>query len=159
MRRLTPCLWFDDEAEQAAEFYVSVFPSSRINHVERYTVDTPSKKPIGSVMTVTFQLSGNEFMALNGGPYFKFNEAVSLMIPCENQKEINYYYKKLSADPKAEVCGWLKDKYGFSWQLIPKEFDKIMRSAGQEEKERALKALMKMKRIDVKKLRTAAAGK
>ena len=159
MRRITPCLWFDNEAEQAAKFYVSVFPSSKIKHVERYSVDTPSNKPIGSVMTVTFQLDGNEFMALNGGAYFTFNEAVSLMIPCENQKEINYYYKKLSADPKAEMCGWLKDKFGLSWQLIPKEFDKIMRSTGSEKKKRAMKALLKMKRIDVKKLRIAAAGK
>jgi len=110
-------------------------------------------------MTITFQLDGNEFMALNGGPYFTFNEAVSLMIPCENQKEINYYYKKLSADPKAEMCGWLKDKFGLSWQLIPKEFDKIMRSTSSEKKKRAMKALLKMKRINVKKLRIAAAGK
>jgi predicted 3-demethylubiquinone-9 3-methyltransferase (glyoxalase superfamily) len=158
-RKIAPCLWFDNEAEQAARFYVSVFPNSKIKHIEKYSVDTPSNKPLGSVMTVTFELDGNEFMALNGGPFFKFNEAVSLIVPCENQKEIDYYYKKLSADPKAEICGWLRDKFGLSWQLIPKGFDKMMKSTNSEKKKRLMKALLEMKRIDMDKLERVAKEK
>jgi len=158
MKKITPCLWFDGEAEPAAMFYVSVFPNSKIKHIEKYAVDTPSNKPIGSVMTVTFELDGNEFMALNGGPYFKLNEAVSLMIPCENQKEVEYYYNKLSAVPESEMCGWLKDKFGLSWQLIPKEFDKLMGSLDPEKKERVMKALLEMKRIDINELENVANG-
>lgn len=155
MQKITPCLWFDSKAEEAAKFYVSIFPNSKINHVERYNVDTPSHKPIGSVMTVTFSLSGNEFMGLNGGPFFKLTEAVSFMIECKDQKEIDYYYNKLSHDPKAEICGWLKDKFGLSWQLIPKGFDKLMGGMDAEKKKRAMEALMKMKRINLKELEEA----
>ncbi len=157
--KITPCLWFDGEAEAAAKFYVSVFPNSKIKQVEKYVVDTPSNKPVGSVMTVTFELNGNEFMALNGGPYFKINEAVSMMIPCKDQKEMNYYYAKLSSDPNAEVCGWLKDKFGVSWQLNPKDFDKMMKSLSPEKKKRTMKALLEMKRLDMAKLKEIAKGK
>ncbi|MEW6749236.1 MAG: VOC family protein [Candidatus Micrarchaeota archaeon] len=158
-RKIVPCLWFDGEAEEAARFYVSVFPNSRITHIERYIVDTPSNKPVGSVMTVAFELDGNEFMALNGGPYFKFNEAISLMIPCEGQEEIDHYYDKLSAEPKAEICGWLKDRFGLSWQLIPKKFDELMKSAEPEKRRDIMKALLEMKRIDMSELERVAKRK
>ncbi|MGV8142180.1 MAG: VOC family protein [Candidatus Pacearchaeota archaeon] len=151
-KKIIPCLWFDNSAEDAAKFYVSVFPNSKINHVEKYSTETPSEKPIGSVMTVTFSLDGNEFMALNGGPMFKLSEAVSFMIECKDQKEIDYYYKKLSHHPESEVCGWLKDKFGLSWQLIPKDFDKMMSRLDSAKKKRVMSVLMEMKRIDMKKL-------
>ncbi|MBS3061566.1 MAG: VOC family protein [Candidatus Diapherotrites archaeon] len=158
-RKISPCLWFDGQAEEASRFYVSVFPNSKITQIEKYVTETPSNKPVGSVMTVSFELDGNEFLALNGGPYFKFNEAISLMIPCKDQKEIDYYYAKLSADPNAEMCGWLKDKFGISWQLIPKDFDAWMKTADSEKKKNAMKALLDMKRINVMDLEKAAKGK
>lgn len=158
MPKITPCLWFDHQAEEAAAFYVSVFPNSRIKHVEKYVVDTPSNKPIGSVMTVTFELDGNEFMALNGGPFFRFNEAISLMIPCKDQKDIDYYYEKLSAVPDAEICGWLKDKYGLSWQLNPKAFDEWMESADPKGKKNLMQALLSMKKLDLAALKRAFDG-
>lgn len=156
MTKITPCLWFDNEGLEAAEFYVSIFPNSKIKHIEKYTTETPSNKPIGSVMTVTFELNGNEFMALNGGTYFKINEAVSFIIECENQKEIDYYYEKLSAVPEAEVCGWLKDKFGVSWQLVTKDFEKLMSSMDTDKKKKAMEALLKMKRINIKEIERAA---
>lgn len=159
MKKIVPCLWFDNEAEEAARFYVSIFPDSKIKQIEKYVTETPSNKPVGSVMTVTFELDGNEFMALNGGDYFKINEAVSWMITCKDQKEIDHYYEKLSADPNAEICGWLKDKFGVSWQLIPQEYDKMMNSWTPEQKKRAMKALLEMKRIDMQKLQETAEGK
>lgn len=158
MPRITPCLWFDDNAEDAANFYVSVFPNSKIHHVERYgdSGSEASGMKKGSVMTVIFSLlDDNEFMGLNGGPTFKFSEAISFMVECEDQKEMDHYYDKLSADPKAEQCGWLKDKYGLSWQLIPKGFDKLMENADPKKKERTMAELLKMKRIDMKKLEEA----
>ena len=289
--KITPCLWFDNEAEEAAKFYVSIFPNSKIKYNEKYTTETPSNKPIGSVMTVTFELDGNEFMGLNGGDYFKinpsvsftincksveevdnlweklsrdgkvlmelaeypfskkygwledkygvswqlivredkqkimpslmfiqenngmakeaidfytnifknskvvesaeyeegegntkgylkysrfsldgkdfiamdggvnhkfnFNEAISFIITCKNQEEIDYYYDKLSAVPEAEVCGWLKDKYGVSWQLIPEGYDEMMNSLDEENKKKVMEALLKMKRIDMNELERA----
>jgi len=151
--KITPCLWFDNEAEDAAKFYVSIFPNSKIKHIEKYTVETPSNKPIGSVMTVTFDLDGNEFMGLNGGDYFKITEAISFIITCKNQEEIDYYYDKLSAVPEAEVCGWLKDKYGVSWQLIPEGYDEMMNSLDEEKKKKIMEVLLKMKRIDMNELK------
>jgi len=160
MQKITLCLWFDDNAEDAAKFYVSVFPNSKINRVERYgeSGSEVSGMKKGSVMTVTFSLNGNDFMALNGGPIFKFSEAISFMIECEDQEEMDYYYDKISAEPKAEQCGWLKDKYGLSWQLIPKGFDKLMENTDPKKKERMMAALLKMKRIDLKKLEAASEG-
>lgn len=157
--KISPCLWFDNEAEEAAKFYVSIFPNSKIKSIEKYATETPSNKPVGSVMTVTFELDGNEFMGLNGGPYFKLSEAVSFMIPCENQKEVDYYYEKLSAQPEAEMCGWLKDKFGVSWQLVPKEFDEFMNSLNEEKKKKTMEALLEMKRINFDELKKAAEGK
>lgn len=148
--KITPCLWFDNEAEEAARFYVSVFPNSRIKHLEKYSTETPSNKPVGSVLTVTFDLNGNEFTALNGGPDFKITEAISFVIECKNQEEIDTYYEKLSAVPESEVCGWLKDKYGVSWQLVTPDVEKL---CGKKE---VMDELLKMKRLDVNKLREIA---
>lgn len=157
MQKLTPCLWFDTQAEEAAKFYVSVFPNSKIKHVERYgdSGSQASGMKKGTVMTVTFTLNGNDFMALNGGPIFKFSEAISFIIECEGQKEMDHYYSKLSHYPQSEQCGWLKDKFGLSWQLIPKEFSKLMSGTDLKKKERMMAALMKMKRINMKELEQA----
>jgi predicted 3-demethylubiquinone-9 3-methyltransferase (glyoxalase superfamily) len=157
--KITPCLWFDNEAEEVAKFYISVFPNSRIKHIEKYPVETPSNKPIGSVMTVIFELDGNEFMGLNGGDYFKITEAISFIINCKNQEEINYYYDKLSAVPEAEICGWLKDKYGVSWQLISEEYDEMMNYLDEEKKKKVMEALLKMKRIDMDELKRVSEEK
>jgi predicted 3-demethylubiquinone-9 3-methyltransferase (glyoxalase superfamily) len=145
----------NNEAEEAANFYVSVFPNSKINRIEKYVTETPSNKPIGSVLTVVFELDGNEFMTLNGGPDFKANEAISFIIPCENQEEVDYFYEKLSAVPESEICGWLKDKYGVSWQLIPKDFEKIMEEADEKTKKRLMDTLLKMKRMNISELMEA----
>ncbi len=156
-KKIIPCLWFNDNAEEAANYYISVFPNSKIIQTERYNEagSKASGMPNGSVMTVTFSLDENKFMALNGGPAFKFSEAVSFMIECTDQKEIDYYYKKLSVHPESEQCGWLKDKFGLSWQIIPKDFGKIMGKADPEKKTKVMAALMKMKRIDLNELEKA----
>lgn len=156
MTKITPCIWFDDQTQQAAEFYVSVFPNSKILQTEKYLTETPSNKPIGSVLTVVIELDGNEFMLLNGGSYFKPTEAISFIIYCKDQEQMDYYYDKLSADPQAEVCGWLKDKFGVSWQVVPNEYDELMNSADEEGKKRMMEALLKMKRLDLEALRNAA---
>lgn len=147
MNKISPCLWFDSEAEEAAKFYVSIFKNSKIIETSRYTTETPSNKPVGSVLTVTFTLDGQEFMALNGGSFFKFNEAISLMIYCKNQDEIDYFYERLSAVPEAEICGWLKDKYGVSWQLVTKDMGELMNN------KEVMEALLNMKRIDINELK------
>lgn len=156
MKKITPCLWFDNEAEAAAKHYISIFPNSKIKHIEKYTVDTPSNKKIGSVMTVSLNLDGNEFLLLNGGTFFKLSEAVSFIINCKDQKEIDYFYNKLSADPKSEVCGWIKDKFGVSWQLITKEFEKIMSTTSAEKNKEVMTALLQMKRINIDQLKSIA---
>jgi len=156
MQKLVPCLWFDSEAEEAAKFYTSVFKNSKILHVSKYTTETPSNKPKGSVMTVDFELNGNRFMALNGGNYFKINEAVSFVIYCKDQKEIDDYYDKLSAVPEAEICGWLKDRFGVSWQLVTEGFEKLMIGKNAE---KVMEELLKMKRLDVHKLQKIHEGK
>jgi predicted 3-demethylubiquinone-9 3-methyltransferase (glyoxalase superfamily) len=158
MKQITPCIWLDSEAEEAANFYVSVFPNSKITHVDTYLTDTPSDKPIGSVLTVSFELNGNKFMTLNGGPIFKANEAISFIIPCEDQEEMDYYYEKLSHFPESEVCGWLKDKYGISWQLSPKQLEEIMTSPDDAAKKRTMDALLEMKRLDIDELVRASQG-
>ncbi len=146
----------DNEAEEAANFYVSVFPNSKIIRTEKYLTDTPSNKPIGSVLTVEFELDGNKFMILNGGTFFKVSEAVSFVIPCKDQKEMDYYYDKLSADPSAEICGWLKDKFGVSWQLNPQFLIDTMDSSDEDKKKRVFAALLEMKRLNVAELEAAA---
>jgi predicted 3-demethylubiquinone-9 3-methyltransferase (glyoxalase superfamily) len=157
--KIVPCLWFDDKAEEAAKFYAGIFKNSRINLTTRYSTagqETHRKAP-GSVMTVDFELDGQRFTALNGGPEFKFNEAISLQIHCENQEEIDYYWNKLGAggDPKAQVCGWLKDRYGLSWQVIPKDMDELYKDESSPGAQAAMEAMMQMKKIDMAALREA----
>jgi predicted 3-demethylubiquinone-9 3-methyltransferase (glyoxalase superfamily) len=162
IRFIRPCLWFDDQGEEAARYYVSIFPNSRITQIARYSEAgfEVHKRPAGSVMTVTFELDGHKFMALNGGPHFKFNEAVSLEVGCDTQEEIDYYWEKLSAggDPKAQVCGWLKDKYGLSWQVTPVKMEELMADSTSPKAQRVMTAMLKMKKLDLRELERAAAG-
>ena len=162
IQRITPCLWFDDEGEEAARFYTGIFKNSRITAITRYPeagFDVHGR-PAGSVMVVAFELDGHAFTALNGGPAFTFNEAVSLQVNCETQDEIDYYWEKLSAggDPKAQVCGWLKDRYGLSWQVVPTEMDDMMKDHTSPEAQRAMEAMLQMKKIDLAELRSAYRG-
>ena len=161
-QRLTPCLWFDRQAEEAAAFYVSVFKNSRVIGTSRYPKagQEVHKQPAGSVMTVEFELDGQRFTALNGGPDFKFSEAISLQINCQNQEEIDYYWDKLSngGDPKAQVCGWLKDKFGLSWQVIPAGMLEMFKDHNSPEAQRTMEAMLRMKKINIKELERAAAG-
>lgn len=153
MDKISPFLWFDNQAEEAAKFYTSIFKNSKIKNVSRYPEGSPA--PAGTVMVVSFELDGRGFLALNGGPMFKFTEAISLVVNCENQEEIDYYWEKLSAGGKEVQCGWLKDKYGLSWQVVPKAMDKLMGSSNPEKAKRAMAAMMKMVKIDIKKLEEA----
>lgn len=159
---LTPNLWFDDNAEEAAEFYVSVFPDSKIGNVARYPEtgqEITGGKP-GSVMTVEFTVNGQPVVAINGGPAFKPNEAVSLMVTCDTQAEVDELWAKLTADGGQESqCGWLKDKYGFAWQITPAGFDDVFRDPDKTKVERAMKAMLKMKKLDLAALKRAADGK
>src|SRR5919199_6342534 len=152
-QRITPCLWFADEAEDAAKFYTGIFKNSRITAVTRYSsagVEVHGR-PAGSVMTVQFELDGQTFTALNGGPLFKFNEAISLQVNCETQEEIDYYWERLSAggDPKAQVCGWLKDRYGVSWQVVPDVMNELFKDGDSAGAQRAMEALLQMKKLDI----------
>lgn len=162
-RRITPCLWFDDQAEEAAKFYVSVFENSRITSTTHYSSAGKEVhgRPAGSVMTVDFELDGASFTALNGGPHFQFNEAVSLQVFCESQQEIDYYWEKLAAggDPKAQVCGWLKDRFGLSWQVVPTGMETMLASPESAGAKRAMEAFLKMKKVDLAELEEAFAGK
>jgi len=158
MQKITPFLWFDNNAEPAAEFYVSIFKNSRILNVSRYGDAGPGPK--GSVMVVNFQLAGQEFIALNGGPPFKFSEAFSLVVNCENQKEVDEYWSKLTSGGGQESqCGWLKDKFGFSWQVVPAELGKLMSAKDRARANRVMQALLQMKKLDIAKLQRAADGK
>jgi predicted 3-demethylubiquinone-9 3-methyltransferase (glyoxalase superfamily) len=161
-QKIAPCLWFDSQAEEAANFYVSVFKNSKITSVAKYTKagqETHKKRP-GSVMTVAFELDGQPFTALNGGPDFKFNEAVSFQVHCRNQEEIDHYWDKLSkgGDPKAQMCGWLKDKYGLSWQVVPTILPELLKDDQSPTAARTMEALLQMKKIDIRELEQAAAG-
>ena len=163
-QRIAPCLWFDDQAEQAAAFYVSVFKNSRIVSVTRYN-DAGREihgRPPGSVLTVSFELDGQAFTALNGGPIFTFNEAISLQVDCETQKEIDYYWAALSkdGDPRAQQCGWLKDRFGVSWQVVPAILPELLKDHTSETSRRAMEAMLRMKKIDINELeRAVSAGK
>ncbi len=159
-RKIIPCLWFDDQAEEAANLYISIFPNSKIVGLTRYGAAgfEIHRRPAGSVMTIDFMLDGHPFTALNGGPVFKFNEAISFGVLCDTQDEIDYFWEKLSADPNAEQCGWLKDKFGVSWQVIPRGMDEMLRDAGSKGAERAMTAMMGMKKIDIDALKRAYAG-
>jgi predicted 3-demethylubiquinone-9 3-methyltransferase (glyoxalase superfamily) len=153
MQKIAPFLWFDDNAEEAAKFYTSVFKGSRILKITRYGKTGPG--PAGSVMTVKFRLLGQEFIALNGGPAFKFTNAISFFVNCETQKEIDYYWKKLSADGKEIQCGWLEDKFGLSWQIVPTVLLDLISDKDPEKAERAMKAMLGMVKFDLKRLRRA----
>ena len=161
-QRISPCLWFDDQAEDAARFYTGIFPDSRITNVSRYPEagQEVHGRAAGSVMTVVFELDGQTFTALNGGPHFRFNEAVSLQVFCADQREIDHYWTKLSegGDPKAQQCGWLKDRYGLSWQVVPREMEALFSSAHSGGAQRAMTAMLQMKKIDIAELRRAAAA-
>jgi predicted 3-demethylubiquinone-9 3-methyltransferase (glyoxalase superfamily) len=157
--RITPCLWFDGEGEEAARFYVSIFPNSRITAITRFS-DAGHEvhgRPAGSVMVTAFELDGQPFTALNGGPLFRFTEAISLQVNCETQEEIDYYWEKLSAggDPKAQQCGWLKDRYGLSWQVVPTIVAELMKDAESPRAKRAMAAVLGMKKIDIAALQRA----
>lgn len=160
--KITPCLWFDDQAEAAAEFYVGVFPDSRIVTTTRFGEAGKElhQKPVGSVMTVEFELAGQSFTALNGGPMFQFSEAISLQVGCDSQDEVDHYWEKLSAggDPQAQQCGWLKDQFGVSWQVVPNEFIEMVQDADQQKVQRAMLAMFQMKKLDIAALRKAFDG-
>lgn len=158
MQKITPFLWFDGQAEQAAQFYTSIFKNSKIKRIARYTKVGPG--PEGSVMTVAFTLNGQEFVALNGGPNFKFTEAISFVVNCETQAEVDRYWKKLTAGGgKAVACGWLKDKYGLFWQITPTMLTKLIADKDPDKVNRVMTAMMQMVKLDIKKLKAAAKGK
>ena len=157
MPMITPCLWFDGKAEEAATFYTSLLPDSRIDKVLRAPGNYPSGKA-GDVLTVEFTLMGRPFVGLNGGPHFKFNEAVSFQIPVETQAEIERLTNALSAVPEAEQCGWVKDRYGLSWQIVPHQLPKLLGDANSARAKRAFESMMQMKRIDIAALERAADG-
>jgi predicted 3-demethylubiquinone-9 3-methyltransferase (glyoxalase superfamily) len=158
MQKITPCLWFDTEGEEAAQFYTSVFPNSRIVEVTRYGSAGPRAE--GTVMTVTFELDGQRFIALNGGPDFTFNEAISLEVDCETQDEVDSYWNALTEDGGEEgPCGWLKDKYGVSWQIDPPILLKLIKSKDPAKAKRVMEAMMKMVKIDIATIERAAKGK
>jgi len=146
MQKITPCLWFDSQAEEAAKFYTSIFPNSKILETVPYLTETPSNKPVGSTMLVNFEINGQPFTALNGGPYFKISEAISFQVFCKDQTEIDYYWEKMSAVPESEQCGWLKDKFGVSWQIVPENIGELLKS------EKAMKAFLEMHKIDIASL-------
>lgn len=158
--KITPCLWFDTQAEEAAQLYVSIFENSRIVAISRYSEAGfhIHKKPPGSVMTVTFEIAGQTFVALNGGPNFKFNEAISLQIRCETQEEIDYFWNKLTVNGQAGPCGWLKDKYGVSWQVVPATLPQMLMDPDSQKSERVTTALLQMTKFDVAELKRAYAG-
>lgn len=162
LNKITPCLWFDDRAEEAAEFYTGIFKNSKINHIARYGEagqEIHGRKP-GSVMVAEFELDGHPFTALNGGPIFKFNEAISLQVHCETQDEIDHFWNKLSAggDPQAQQCGWLKDKFGLSWQIVPTMMAKWLSGPDRAKSDRAMSAMMGMKKLDIAALQKAFDG-
>ncbi len=162
MQKITPFLWFDGQAEAAAKFYTSIYTSifkkSKILNIARYGAasEKPSGKPRGSVMTVAFELAGQKFIALNGGPHFRFTEAISFVVSCRTQREVDYFWKKLSAGGKAVQCGWLKDRYGVSWQIVPTVLGELLGDRDTEKSERIMQALLKMVKLDIKKLKRAS---
>ncbi|HSE31688.1 MAG TPA: VOC family protein [Pyrinomonadaceae bacterium] len=155
-QKITPFLWFDDNAEEAINFYTSLFPNSQILSVTRYGAAGPG--PEGAIMTASFQIAGQKFVALNGGPHFKFTEAISFVIDCESQEEVDRYWEKLTADGGEESqCGWLKDKYGLSWQVTPRILIQLIQDPDKEKANRVFQAMLKMKKIEIPKLLEAAA--
>ncbi|MBA5686878.1 VOC family protein [Rugamonas apoptosis] len=162
LQRITPCLWFDGQAEDAVQFYTSIFNNAKITSVSRYgeAGQEVHGQPPGSVMVVAFELDGVGFTALNGGPQFHFNEALSLQINCDNQQEVDYYWGRLTegGDPNAQMCGWLKDKFGLSWQIVPTILPALLMDADAAKAGRVMQAMLKMKKLDIMQLRQASAG-
>ena len=163
MQKITPFLWFDDQAEEAAEFYTSIFKNSKIVRTTRYGKEGYEihGKPAGTAMTVEFEIDGQPFTALNGGPVFQFNEAISFQVLCDAQEEVDYYWHKLSegGDEKAQQCGWLKDKYGVSWQIVPTILSELVGDPDSEKSQRAMKAMLQMKKMDIEALERAYEGR
>jgi predicted 3-demethylubiquinone-9 3-methyltransferase (glyoxalase superfamily) len=162
IQKITPCLWFDDQAEEAAKFYTAIFNNSKIVSMTRYgeAGHEVHGRPAGTVMTVAFELDGHAFTALNGGPMFKFNEAISFQVSCETQEELDYYWERLSegGDREAQQCGWLKDKYGASWQVIPNVLLEMLTNPDSKKSQRVMKAMVQMKKIDIEELKRAYDG-
>jgi len=156
MPKITPCLWFDTRGEEAATFYTSVFPNSRILEVTRYGSAGP--RPEGTVMTVAFELDGQEFIALNGGPEFTFSEAISFEVECETQEEVDAYWSKLSEGGQEGPCGWLKDKFGLSWQIVPRRLTELVGDPDREKSQRVMAAMLQMQKIEIDELERAAAA-
>jgi predicted 3-demethylubiquinone-9 3-methyltransferase (glyoxalase superfamily) len=160
-QKITPFLWFDSQAEEAANFYVSIFKQSRVGAITRYD-DEGSKaagRPKGSVMTVEFELDGQKFTALNGGPHFKFTEAISLVVNCDDQKEVDHFWGKLSAGGQEVQCGWLKDRFGLSWQVVPTALIEMLQDKDPEKSKRTMAAMLKMKKLDIDALKRAYDGR
>lgn len=160
IQKIVPCLWYDNNAEQAVNFYVNVFKNSSVGDKTYYTKEgfEIHKMPEGSVLTVEFKIEGQDFLAMNGGPAFKFNEAISFIVYCDTQEEIDYYWDLLSANPASEQCGWLKDKFGVSWQITPPMLDKMLKDKDYEKASRVMAAMMQMKKINIKELQRAYNG-
>ncbi len=162
LQKITPCLWFDNQAEEAARFYTSIFKHSKIGRISRYGTAGSEihGQAEGAVMTVEFEIDGQTFTALNGGPVFTFNEAISFQVHCETQAEADYYWEKLSegGDEQAQQCGWLKDKYGVSWQIIPKGLIDLVSDPTSEKSQRATQAMLQMKKLDLEKIKQAYDG-
>ena len=156
-QKITPFLWFDNQAEEAVNFYTSIFENSKIGSAARYDEEgsKAAGRPKGSVMTVAFQLAGQDFLALNGGPVFKFSEAVSFVVNCESQKEVDHFWEKLSAGGEEVQCGWLKDKFGLSWQVVPTVLSEMLQDKDAQKAKRVMAAMLKMKKIDIAELRRA----
>ncbi len=156
MHRITPCLWFDDQAEEAANFYISIFKNSKITNISRYSDAGP--RPAGMVLEVSFELDGQPFVALNGGPEFTFSEAISFIVDCRGQEEVDYYWDRLLKGGEELQCGWLKDQFGVSWQIVPAELGEMMSSADAEKARRVTEVLLQMRKLDVAELRRAYDG-
>ena len=157
MPKITPFLWFDDKAEEAANFYVSIFKKSRIGSIARYGEEAAkvAGRPKGSVMTVAFEIEGQKFTSLNGGPIFKFNESISFVVNCQTQKEVDEFWEKLSKGGEKGQCGWLKDKYGVSWQIVPTALVKMLQDKNTEKSKGVMRAMLQMKKLDIKSLQRA----
>ncbi|MEO8339832.1 MAG: VOC family protein [Nitrospirota bacterium] len=157
MQKITPCLWFDDKAEEAATLYVSIFKNSKLGHITRYgeAGSKVSGRPKGSVMTVAFEIEGQEFVALNGGPLFKFTEAISFMVKCQSQQEIDEMWSKLSEGGEVGPCGWLKDKYGLSWQIVVPAWDEMLRDKDADKSNRVMAAILQMTKPDLQRVQKA----
>ena len=161
MQKITPFLWFDHQAEEAAKFYTSIFKNSKVGRILRYddAVAKAAGQPVGSVLTIELEIEGQKFVALNGGPQFKFNESISFVVNCDSQEEVDYFWEKLTADGGEEsACGWLKDKFGLSWQIVPTVLIDMLHDKDPEKSERAMKAMLQMQKIDIAKLKAAYAG-